>query len=210
MSENEHVLKEEIEHQPYNAKTFDIESSKSLRNKHKYNPFIAYINVNSLRYKIHDLRSMVLEIVPEVLTISETKIDDTFPDAQFLIDGFQNPGNFKKDRNKNGVITYIKRGIPHKRLSAMEPKNLEVTCIELTFGKRKWGYVAIYRPPNQNVKDFITYLSKCLEQIVNHYDHIIVTGDININTKDEASPGFQIYRNFLDTFSLTNLIKSDT
>ena len=95
-------------------------------------------------------------------------------------------------------------------MTKIEPINLEVTCIELTFGKRKWGYVAVYRPPDTNIGIFFGELTKCLEQITNQYDHIIITGDININTKDETSPGHQIYENFLDTFNLKNVIKSDT
>ena len=185
MPENKLYTKEEIEQQQH-SNILDIQSSKSLRNKNINNPFIGYLNINSLRNKIDDLKSIIHDIKPEVITISETKIDHAFPHAQFLIDGYQNPGDFRKDRNKHGggLITYIRKGIPHKILPDLEPKNIEVTCIELTFGKRKWGYVAIYRPPNQNIKAFITELTKCLEQITNHYDHIIVTGDININTKD--------------------------
>ena len=180
--------------------------------KNKNNPFIAYLNINSLRNKIHDLRTMISDLSPEVLTISETKIDDSFPDVQFLIDGYQSPGNLRKDRNKygGGLITYIKKGIPHKRLPKIEPKNLEVTCIEITFGKRKWGYVAVYRPPDENINTFFTDLTKCLEQMTNDYDHIIISGGININTKDKKATGYQVYKNFLDTFNLKNLIKFDT
>ena len=70
----------------------------------------------------------------------------------FTIEGYQNPGNLRRDRNQHGggLITYIKKGIPYKRVPKIEPENLEVTCIELTFGRRKWGYVTIYRPPNVN------------------------------------------------------------
>ena len=77
--------------------------------------------------------------------------------------------------------------------------NLEVTCIDVPFGKRKFGYVAVYGPPDTNIRTFVGELTKCLEQITNLYDHIIITGDININTKDETSPGYQIYENLLDT-----------
>ena len=187
----------------------DIKSSVTLRKKHIHNPFIAYLNINSLRNKIHDIRTMMSEMSPEILTISETKLDVSFPDAQFKIDGYQ---SLRKDRNKygGGLITFIKTGIPYKRVPKIEPQNLEVICIELTFGKRKWGYVTVYRPPVENPKYFFEDLSKCVEQITNLYDHVIVTGDININTKDETSPGFQAYENFLDTFGLKNLIKHDT
>ena len=46
--------------------------------------------------------------------------------------------------------------------------------------------------------------------MTNTYDHIIITGDININTLDTSSPGYQSYEYFLDTFSLKNLIKTNT
>ena len=46
--------------------------------------------------------------------------------------------------------------------------------------------------------------------MTNTYDHIIITGYININTLDTSSPGYQAYEHFLDTFSLKNLIKTNT
>ena len=42
------------------------------------------------------------------------------------------------------------------------------------------------------------------------YDHIIVTGDININTRDKTTPGYHYYETFLESFGLKNLIKHDT
>ena len=63
---------------------------------------------------------------------------------------------------------------------------------------------------SENIKTFFTELTKYLEQFTNSYDHIIIKWDININTKDNLSPGYQIYKNFLDTSNLKNLIKSDT
>ena len=194
--ECENVETNEFEQQENQSNILDISSSKSLRNKNKNNPYIAYLNINSFINKIDDLRNMISDITPKVLTIIETKIDYPFPDAQFLIGGYQNPCNLRKDRNRHGggLITYIKRGIPYKRLTKLEPMNLEVTCVEITFGKCKWGYVAVYRPPDTNITNFFDDLSKCLEQITNLYDLIIITGDININTIDETSPGLNIYR----------------
>ena len=36
----------------------------------------------------------------DVLLVSETKIDDSFPNGNFLLDGFSTP--YKLDRNSNG------------------------------------------------------------------------------------------------------------
>ena len=36
----------------------------------------------------------------DILLVSETKIDDSFPNGNFLIDGFSTP--YRLDRNSNG------------------------------------------------------------------------------------------------------------
>ena len=54
-----------------------------------------------MRNKINDLRIICRNIQIHVLYIDETKLDESFPDAQSHIEGYQYPA-FKKDRNKNG------------------------------------------------------------------------------------------------------------
>ena len=50
----------------------------------------AHLNINLIRNKFEELISQVKGTV-DVLMISETKIDDSFPIANFLIDGFSQP-----------------------------------------------------------------------------------------------------------------------
>ena len=88
----------------------DFENALNIRNKNIHNPFIGYLNINSLRNKIHVLRYLMAKLTPAVISISETKIDETFPDVQFIVDGYSNPIELRKDRNKHGggLITYIR------------------------------------------------------------------------------------------------------
>ena len=111
--DNQNSAQGENEHVENGLSMLDIKSAVTLKKKHIHNPYITYLNINSLRNKIHDIRSMISEMSPEVLTISETKLDASFPDAQFTIEGYQNPGNLRRDRNQHGggLITYIKKGI---------------------------------------------------------------------------------------------------
>ena len=46
---------------------------------------------------------MLTEVL-DILMISETKLDDSFPEAQFYIEGFRAP--FRLDRNKHGGVYY--------------------------------------------------------------------------------------------------------
>ena len=59
----------------------------------------AHINTNSIRNKFDMLASQVKGNA-DVVMISETKLDDTFPVDQFVLEGFSKP--FRVDRNKNG------------------------------------------------------------------------------------------------------------
>ena len=63
---------------------------KALRLKYPRNVMISYININSVRNKLKDFSGMVGDYV-DILVISETKIDSSFPTSQFLIDGFKSP-----------------------------------------------------------------------------------------------------------------------
>ena len=51
--------------------------------------------------------------------VSETKLDDSFPEAQFLIEGFHSPFRFIFDCNINGggIMLYVREDIPTKLLS---------------------------------------------------------------------------------------------
>ena len=60
---------------------------KNIKSKHRDRPTIAQLNINFLYPKIDPLIDIIKESV-DVLVVSETKLDDTFTTAQFLIEGF--------------------------------------------------------------------------------------------------------------------------
>ena len=64
-----------------------------LRKKYSDNPTIGYLNINSLRYKVVDLRHVLFESELDILAISETKLCVEFPDSQFVIEGYYHPAH---------------------------------------------------------------------------------------------------------------------
>ena len=60
------------------------------RSKNPKNIIFSYININSIRNKFENLCDMVGDNV-DVLSIAETKLDSSFPNAQFLLLAFQEP-----------------------------------------------------------------------------------------------------------------------
>ena len=47
----------------------------------------------------------------DILSIAETKLDSSFPSAQFLVHGYKTP--YRKDGNKHGggLLVYVKEDI---------------------------------------------------------------------------------------------------
>ena len=79
----------------------DLTELKSLKGDNPKNPFLCYLNINSLRYKITDLRYILKQTGIEIVAVSETKLSEEFPDSQFFIDGYTFPA-YRRDRNKHG------------------------------------------------------------------------------------------------------------
>ena len=61
------------------------------------------------------LREVVMENV-EILAIAETKIDESFPTAQFLLVGYHSPYRLDKSPKSGGILVYVKSSIPYSLL----------------------------------------------------------------------------------------------
>ena len=53
------------------------------------NPLLGYLSINSLRNKIIDLREIIHYLNLDYFVLSETKIDSSFPSAQFAINNYE-------------------------------------------------------------------------------------------------------------------------
>ena len=182
-----------------------------MRETYPNNPILGYLNINSLRNKITNLREVVRKVPIDILCIDETKIDESFPDSQFFIENYQFPP-YRRDRNSKGggKIVYVKQGLISKRLKSFESKNIETICIELTISKKKWCILFAYRPPNFDKKSFFGEISNSLCLMVNKYENIRIAGDLNINLLDPKSDTANHFSDLRDTFALTNLVKDKT
>ena len=62
----------------------------------------------------------------DILVITESKLDRSFPESQFFINRFSKP--FRKDRNRHSgrLLMYIKEDIPQKELSFNSPSTIEI------------------------------------------------------------------------------------
>ena len=123
---------------------------KSLRSNHPQKIIIGHININSIRYKFDILKPMLTEVL-DILMISETKLDESFPEAQFYI-GFRAP--FRLDRNKHGggISLCVRNNINAILLTDhVFPNDTEAFFTEIKVNTCKWLVCCSYNPNRINI-----------------------------------------------------------
>ena len=162
------------------------------------NIIIAHLNINSLQNKFEVLKSLGLENV-DLLIISETKIDESFPLNQFIIEGFSSP--FREDRNTQGggLIIYVREDIPSKRLTAHKlPHNVEEIFIELVINKSKWFPIGGYNP------HVLRHISKMVDASIRKYENFLLSGNFNADIMAHSMS------EFCEMYNVNNLINKPT
>ena len=63
--------------------------------------------------------------------ISETKIDDSFPFAHFLIEGFCTPYRFDRNSKGGDILLYDRKYIPSNLITVQRAIILNKTCVTI-------------------------------------------------------------------------------
>ena len=71
--------------------------------------------INSISAKFDKFQLMVSGYF-DVIILAEAKLDDSFPKAQFCIDGFSIPYRLDRNENGGGLVIYVRDDIPSKTL----------------------------------------------------------------------------------------------
>ena len=67
--------------------------------------------------------------------VSETKIDSSFPSAQFHLEGYTTPHRLDRNANGGGILLYIREDIPSKLLNT--DLSIEGFFVEIRLRKKK-------------------------------------------------------------------------
>ena len=87
----------------------------------------------------------------DVLVLTKTKLDDSFPKGQLLVDGFSKPYRYDRTRKGGGIMIYIRENIPRKLLEKYNfSDDIEGLFVKLNFQKVKWLLFGTYYPLSQN------------------------------------------------------------
>ena len=171
---------------------------KNLKIKNTNSLILGHLNINSILRKFDHLKVLIVNNI-DILVLTETKIDSSFPNSQFRIDGFSAP--FRLNRNKfgGGVLIYVREDIPCKKLTKhILPDDIEEIFVEINLRKTKWLLFGGYRPPRQQAEYFSKYVNYALHTYRETIDKFLLAGDFNT---EETNP-------FMSEFLFNNVAKN--
>ena len=91
-----------------------------------------------MRNKFDAVRSIFKQKI-DILLVSETKIDDTFPLAQFCAEGYSTPYRLDRTCKGGGLLLYVRDDILLKQTKSkfIENEAFEEFFVEINMRKKK-------------------------------------------------------------------------
>ena len=135
--------------------------------------------------------------------IFETKIDDSFPIANFLIDGFGQPYRTDRNSSSGGIMLYVREDIPSNHLK-VESLPVEGLYVELKLRSENWLINCSYNPNRNAIGNHLEALNDFLDFDSSSYNNIVILGDFNVGVEEPHM------KTFCESYSLRNIIKQPT
>ena len=140
----------------------------------------------------------------DILMVSETKLDSSFPQAQFRIEGYASPFRYDRNSHGGGILLFIREDILTKIISITPLKDFERIFVELNFRKKKIVLCCSYNPHKNLIPNHLNIFGKMLDTQMKIYDNFLIVGDLNSEMTESAMKSFCV------TYHLHNLIKDPT
>jgi exonuclease III len=179
------------------SKSFNETSKPSI--KHRYMRILS-VNVQGIRDANHldNLKINVINTRPDIITTQETWLRSQHTNKSVEIDNYKifrcDRKSSKTDRDKGGgVAVYVNNSYKSKKVACIYSNTIgkiivgvEFIVIEIITKFGKLLIVTIYRV-NKCTNSDLTELINYINDISIKYDHVIITGDLNITVLTKKS-----------------------
>lgn len=93
--------------------SIDMPEIINLRQRDSRGLTVLHLNVNSLQNKLEEVKILIDDIKAQVVFLTETKTDSSYPNSQFKLEGYN---MYRNDRAKGGggVMAYFSSKLPSK------------------------------------------------------------------------------------------------
>ena len=195
------------------------DSYNTVKKANKKELLIVHVNCRSVNNKEVELHHMIKELDPDVISLSETWMDSSFPPNSHVPEGYS---IIRKDRSPEFQQKYKRNrggGVAIIYKSNLNLVKRDTLCVEeedilwaQIKGKESILLGVVYRPNYSDMLSEETGESKLEENIKKATEisqNIIVMGDYNIDMKTK-SEDTQTLKSIYKTYSLSQHIKKGT
>jgi hypothetical protein len=172
---------------------------------------IGHMNINSIRHKWEPVKEVLEHNIFDVMSIQETKLDDSFPKGQFSLHQYK---VYRKDykSNQGGLMLIIRHDLPQVRRYDLENVSIndingriEILAVETLIRKEKWILISIYKQPKVGINYINETIDKLMLMLAQNELNIVILGDFNINMLKR-----NVFSDCLDIHGLVNIVKDVT
>ena len=179
-------------------------STKSIKLRHPRNVFFVHLNLNSICNKLASIQELIksIEKAHQRKHISETNIDDSFPNAQFKIEVYR---SFRKEPGTFGgrLLFYVDEKLNCKSLESCLPNNfIDIVPLEISLLYSKCVILGTYKPPSLNEPTFISEM--LLKYYRSLHDNVLLLHDFKMSFSKKN------IKDLCDLFELNHIIKDTT
>ena len=167
---------------------------------------IIHLNIRSLKLKIDLLRPWVEQHKPNVITLSETWLNNKISNNEIKLTNYV---IYRTDRGTRGggVVTYVSADLASELIElTVKPVNFESIFVKVTLHENKYITIGnIYRPPSSPAESFNSIAATI--NSINDKNEFLVLGDFNQNWTDRSC---RTAKHIIGNLNLTQLINEPT
>ena len=166
------------------------------------------MNINSIRNKFQTIEFILKNAYVDFLSLSETKLDESFPGPQFHVPNYD---CLRNDRSVlgGGLMFYIRPDIPHRRRLDLEQMTdnhagLEIIILEVMLNKKeRWIYVLGSKPPSIADSVFKNTFDLLCDDVLGESQNIVLLGDYNCDFRVDNT-----LHDICNSYDISNLVTS--
>lgn len=169
---------------------------------------LGHLNIRSLSANLINFKDEFLNSPFDVIALTETWLTNEVNVDNYRLTGYN---FFFKNRigRGGGVALFVKNSFKCIILD-VQVRELEQLWLSLSVGGTKYAIGVIYKPPCYNVNSFLIEFEDVVNILSSQYNHVIITGDFNINMLQVDRPEVNRFYNILESYDLMQIINKPT
>ena len=149
-----------------------------MKRNSPYKLILSHVDINSIRNKFDALTYRIANNI-DIILISETKIDETFPTAQIFIKGFSAPYRQERNRTGGGLLLFVREDVPSRILNPKSETDIETLSVKINFRKRRWFLNCSYNPHKNQIPNHLECVNRLIDEYNTYCENFFFIGDFN-------------------------------